>query len=130
MKCVNYLSRSDYLKIKNAPIKLKEKYKRKKTETDGIMFDSAKEAKRYSTLKLMEKAGIISNLELQKKFVLIPAQKKNGKVIERACTYTADFCYMQDGQYVVEDCKGMRTEVYKIKKKLMLYTYGIEIQES
>ena len=130
MRCVNYLSREDYLKIRNAPVIHKEKYQRRKTQADGIMFDSAKEAKRYKELKLLEQAGVISDLELQKKFILIPTQQRNGKIIERSCTYTADFCYMQNGEYIVEDCKGMRTEVYKIKKKLMLFIHGIIIKET
>ena len=80
-------------------------------------------------LSLWKKPDRLAILNV-KKNVLIPTQKIGGKTVERACTYTADFCYMQNGSYIVEDCKGMRTEVYKIKKKLMLYIHNIEIKET
>ena len=121
------------------------KYHSKKTVIDGITFDSRKEAERYSELKLLERCGAISNLELQKVFELIPAQYelyerygKNGnrlkdgkKCIEKSCVYKADFVYIDNetGQQVVEDVKGFRTKEYKIKKKLMLYIHGIKIKE-
>jgi hypothetical protein len=116
------------------------KYGNHKTTVDGITFDSQKEANRYCELKLLQKAHKISGLELQKVFVLIPPKyevvygkrgAKRGKCIERACTYKADFTYydIEDDMWVVEDVKGMKTDVYKIKKKLMLYQYGIRIRE-
>ena len=121
------------------------KYHSKKTAIDGITFDSRKEAERYSELKLLERCGAISNLELQKVYELIPAQYelyerygKNGnrikdgkKCIEKSCVYKADFVYIDNetGQQVVEDVKGFRTKEYKIKKKLMLYIHGIKIKE-
>ena len=121
------------------------KYHSKKTVIDGIKFDSKKEAERYSELKLLERCGAISNLELQKVYELIPAQYelyerygKNGnrikdgkKCIEKSCVYKADFVYIDNetGQQVVEDVKGFRTKEYKIKKKLMLYIHGIKIKE-
>ena len=121
------------------------KYHSKKTVIDGITFDSRKEAERYSELKLLERCGAISNLELQKVFELIPAQYelyerygKNGnrlkdgkKCIEKSCVYKADFVYIDNetGQQVVEDVKGFRTKEYKIKKKLMLYIHNIKIKE-
>ena len=121
------------------------KYHSKKTVMDGITFDSKKEAERYSELKLLERCGAISNLELQKVYELIPAQYelyerygKNGqrlkdgkKCIEKSCVYKADFVYIDNetGQQVVEDVKGFRTKEYKIKKKLMLYIHGIKIKE-
>lgn len=105
------------------------KYKAKKTEVNGIMFDSRKEAGRYVELKMLEKAGYITDLRLQQKFVLIPAQKKNGKTVERECSYIADFVYKENGKTVVEDTKGFRTDTYKIKRKLMLYVHGIEVKE-
>ena len=80
-------------------------------------------------LKDKERRKEIYGLALQQRFELIPAQRRNGKVIERACCYIADFCYVKDGNLVVEDAKGVRTEVYKIKKKLMLERYNIRIQE-
>ena len=106
------------------------KYGNRKTEVDGILFDSAKEARRYGELDLMLKAGDIRDLRLQVSYELIPAQKdKRGKAV-RPVSYVADFVYFtRDGGLVVEDAKGMRTDVYKIKKKLMLWIHGIEIKE-
>lgn len=112
-----------------------------RTVVDGIAFDSKKEAARYQELRLLEKAGAIKNLRRQVEYTLIPAQRapdrigpkggrKPGRVLERACTYRADFVYEENGQTVVEDVKGMRTEVYRIKRKLMLYTHGIRIREA
>lgn len=107
------------------------KYGARKTEIDGIVFDSAHEAHRYCELKYMERAHLIKELQLQRKFVLLGAQKdKDGKIIERPVTYVADFVYKdQDGQTVVEDAKGFRTDVFRIKKKLMLSIYGIRVIE-
>ena len=101
------------------------KYRNKKVIVDGIYFDSKKEATRYQELKMLERAGAISNLELQVPFELIP--KQDG---ERACTYKADFVYFKQGKKIVEDTKGMKTDVYKIKRKLMLYQHGIKIKET
>lgn len=117
------------------------KYGSRKVEVDGIVFDSKKEAKRWSELLLLEKAGAIRNLRRQVKFVLIPAQKEpdttgkrggtiKGKLLERECTYIADFVYQEDGKTVVEDTKGFRTSEYRIKKKLMLFIHGIKIKET
>lgn len=122
------------------------KYGSKKTEIDGVTFDSKKEAKRYQELRILEKAGEITNLRRQVKFELIPDQRefngreiytkgpkkgcfKPGKLLERKVEYAADFVYTQDGQQVVEDTKGFRTKDYIIKRKLMLYRYGIRIRE-
>lgn len=110
--------------------RLPTKYGNKKIQYDGKTFDSKKEAERYWVLKMLEDAGDISDLRTQVPFELIPSQRgEDGKVIERAITYIADFTYWQDGRFVVEDAKGFRTEVYKIKKKLMLHTHGIRIKE-
>lgn len=106
------------------------KYNNKKITVDGQNFDSKKEARRYQGLLLLEKAGVIKNLSRQVKFVLIPSQRdESGKVIERECSYKADFEYEEDGKTVVEDVKGFRTKEYIIKRKLMLYQYGIRIRE-
>lgn len=108
------------------------KYKNTKINIDGISFDSKKEAKRYNELKLLEKLGKIKDLELQKKYVLLPSQpKKDGLRSERECSYHADFSYtiVDTGRQVVEDVKGMKTEVYKIKRKLFKYFYGMDIYE-
>jgi hypothetical protein len=96
------------------------------------MFDSEKEGRRYWELKQLQKAGYISDLQLQVPFVLIPSQSKDGKVIERKMSYKADFVYKdKNGKQIVEDVKSeaTKTDVYRCKKKLMLYIHGIEIQE-
>lgn len=108
------------------------KYRNKKIVIDGIKFDSEKEANRYAQLRMLLRVGEISELELQKPFVLIPAQKgADGKVIERAVKYIADFYYRDNrrNQYVVEDTKGVRTDDYIIKRKLMLYIHKLKIKE-
>lgn len=107
------------------------KYNAQKTTVDGITYDSRKEAIRAQELRLMLKAGIISNLREQVPYELIPAQKNEyGKVIERAVIYKADFVYDdENGKTVVEDVKGVRTKEFVIKRKLMLYEYGIRIRE-
>lgn len=107
------------------------KYNNKKITVDGQIFDSKKEANRYKELRLLEKAGAIKDLRMQVKFTLIPAQRDEatGKVIERECSYKADFVYEEEGETVVEDVKGFRTKEYVIKRKLMLWRYGIRIRE-
>ena len=109
-------------------IKKESKYKNKKVVIDGIEFDSKKEAKRYQELLLMQKAGIITDLKMQVPYVLVPAFNLNKKRY-RSMTYVADFVYKENGKEVVEDTKGFRTDIYKIKKKLMAYIYQIEIKE-
>ena len=98
------------------------KYYNKKVIIDGIQFDSQKEGSRYKELKLLERAGEISNLELQPKFVLQEGFKKNGKTY-KAIYYIADFKYEEKGQVVVEDSKGIETDVFKLKHKLFEYKY-------
>ena len=108
------------------------KYKNKKVKVSGITFDSRKEARRYGELKYMLKAGKIKDLKRQVKYILIPSQRNaNNRVIERECAYIADFVYTdtETGETIVEDVKGLRTDVYKIKRKLMLERYGIRIKE-
>lgn len=105
------------------------KYKNKKVTFDGEVFDSKKEASRFIELRLLERAGKIQELRRQVEFELIPAQKMNGKTIERKCSYRADFVYFENGETVVEDTKGFRTKEYIIKRKLMLYVHGIKIKE-
>lgn len=93
-------------------------------------YDSKKEHRRANELKLMQRAGLISCLREQVKYVLIPAQRgSDGKILERECSYYADFVYIKDGVTVVEDTKGVRTTEYKIKRKLMLSVHGIRIKE-
>ena len=100
------------------------KYKNQKTVIDGIAFDSKKEGARYAELQWLAKAGAIRDLRLQVPFELIP--KQTG---ERAVRYIADFVYMENGKMIVEDVKGVRTDVYKIKKKLMLKVHCIKVKE-
>lgn len=107
----------------------KPKYGNKKVIVDGIAFDSKKEANRWCELRVYEKAGIISDLERQVEYELIPSQRIDGKVVERACNYVADFRYKQNGEVVVEDTKGFRTKDYIIKRKILLWRYGIRIRE-
>ena len=110
------------------------KYGNRKVTTPDGTFDSVKEYSRWQELKLLQRAGEIHDLQRQVPFVLIPKQKdEHGKVVERELKYIADFVYLaNDGtgwRRVVEDVKGLKTEVYRIKKKLMLYRNGIKIQE-
>lgn len=100
------------------------KYKAKKAVVDGIKFDSKREANRYCELKLLEKANEIRNLELQPRFLLQDKFKdKQGKT-HRKIEYIADFMYIdKEGRNVVEDVKGVLTDVYKIKKKMFLKIY-------
>jgi hypothetical protein len=112
---------AEYLDL-NKP---KHKYFARRTEVDGIWFDSAKEAKRYSELKILERAGMIKNLKLQPEFPLIVNEQK-------ICTYRGDFSYfdLQKFEPVVEDTKGFKTKEYKLKKKLFEALYGRRILET
>lgn len=121
----------------------RNKYQAIKTYVDGIEFDSRKEARRYQDLLLLQRAGVILNLERQVKFELIPAQyeeierygvrgqklKPQRRIIEYPVNYIADFIYEENGKKVVEDTKGVKTKDYIIKRKLMLYIHGIRIKE-
>ena len=98
------------------------KYRNVKTTIDGIKFDSKAEARRYTELKLLEKAGEITDLKLQPRFILQHSFKHKGKTI-RAITYMADFQYSENGKEIVEDVKGVETAVFKIKKKMFLNIY-------
>lgn len=105
----------------------KSKYSSAKTDIDGIRFDSKKEAEFYAELKLREKAGEISDLRLQPRYLLQEAFKHEGKQY-REMEYVADFEYVEDGITVVVDVKGFRTAVYMIKRKLFLYRYGDKVK--
>lgn len=106
---------------------MRSKYRNKITELDGIKFHSAKEAKRYSELKLLEKAGEISDLKLQVPYQLIEPMRINGKHYRAICYY-ADFVYNEKGITVCEDVKGMQTDIFKIKLRLMKQVHGIDIK--
>jgi hypothetical protein len=121
----------------------KNKYHSKKININGTVYDSKKEYKRHCELLLLEKAGAITDLQTQVKFILIPAQyetferygkkgqrlKDGQRCIEKECAYIADFVYNENGKKVVEDTKGFRTKDYIIKRKLMLWVHGIKIKE-
>lgn len=106
------------------------KFHARKVTVNGIKFDSQKEANRYCELKLLQRAGKIMGLARQVRYLLIPAQyDDDGKCIEHAVNYVADFVYTEGGKLVVEDAKGVKTPEYIIKRKLMLSVYGIRIKE-
>jgi hypothetical protein len=108
-------------------MRVNNKYRNQPTEVDGIRFASKREANRYGQLKLLQMGGKIRNLQLQVRFRIAV---KNQKI----CDYVADFSYDEssvDGWLpVVEDVKGVRTQIYKLKKKLMLAVHGIQIRET
>lgn len=121
------------------------KYNNKKVEFDGITFDSTKEGKRYLFLKDAQEKGLISNLELQPKFELIPSIKENyvkhlktkDKICERtvqlAITYTADFSYVKDGVRIVEDVKASPKlesldKSFLLKKKIFRWKFGFDVK--
>lgn len=105
----------------------RSKYHNIKVELDGVRFDSKKEAQRYQELLIMEKANLIVNLTIHPEFKIEMNKHK-------ICKYIADFSYLQynipnDTKFIVEDVKGVKTSVYRLKKKLMLACLGIEIRE-
>lgn len=121
----------------------RSKYGAQKTIIHGETFDSKREASRYQELYTLQMGGRISGLKRQVKYEIIPEHrepdsvgpkggKKKGKLLERARFYVADFVYFdrETNSVVVEDCKGYRTETYKLKKALMLDRYGIRIKET
>lgn len=120
----------------------RNKYHNRKYSADGEVFDSKREYQRWQELKLLEKAGEIAELRRQVPFELLPNQRepdkigprggrKPGRIIERKALYIADFVYKdRTGREVVEDCKGMRTKDYILKRKLLLFRFGIRIMET
>lgn len=109
--------------------KKKSKYRNVKTEVHGLIFDSKKEAAHYLFLKSELDAGRISNLVLQPSFEIAAAVYIGGKK-HRARKYKADFSYTNSaGEYVVEDVKGFKTDIYKLKKHLVMERHGIEVIE-
>lgn len=117
------------------------KYGNKKCTYDGLTFDSKRERDRYCDLKLLQAAGVISELRCQVPFILVPEHRdpdvlgprggrRRGRIIEKAVVYIADFVYQENGKTVVEDAKGHRTREYIIKRKLMLHVHGIRIKET
>ena len=105
------------------------KYRNQKVYQNGKkVADSKKEEKRLNELRLLERAGEIKELQTQVKYELQPSYILNGKKI-RPITYIADFIYFTGGELIIEDVKGYRTEVYRLKKKMFEFRYGIEIKE-
>ena len=98
------------------------KYRAVPTIVDNVRFASKKEARRYSDLKLLIHAKAIKDLVLQPKFVI----DVDGVHV---CTYIGDFQYTEGNEVIVEDCKGFKTDVYKLKKKLMKAIFGIDVKE-
>ena len=101
----------------------RSKYGNVRVKVDGYTFDSKKESKRYAELKLLEKTGRIRGVLVHPDWEI----EVQGKTI---CRYEADFAYRDCGKLIIEDVKGVRTEAYKIKKKLMKAVYGIDILET
>lgn len=101
----------------------RHKFNARKTTVEGITFDSLKEASRYQELKILERASKISNLRLQPKYELLPSFIDNEDNKIRGITWKADFEYIEDGQLITEDVKGVWTEVFKLKRKLFLSQY-------
>ena len=100
----------------------KNKYRAVPVTINGIWFPSKRQGERYKILSTWEKAGIITDLQTEVSYRL----EVNGVLI---CKYYADSVYVMDGELVVEDVKGIKTPVYKLKKKLMKAIHGIEIKE-
>lgn len=109
------------------------KYRNVRTTVDQLTFDSKREAERWTELQLLQKAGEITNLRRQVEYALVVSHI----LVAR---YFADFCYVENGVEIVEDVKSAKksrggkkfstkTDVYRIKFKLMLALYGIQIRE-
>lgn len=122
------MNQQDWIRIQ----KRHNKYGNHKVELDGHVFDSKKECRRYSELKIMEKAGEIKDLELQKPYVILPSFFDKQGNRQTAVKYVADFVYVdKDGNTIIEDVKSPATRkdrVYRLKKKMMAYN-GYEITE-
>lgn len=103
------------------------KYKSKKTEVDGILFDIKKEASRYKELKLLERAGVIKDLKLQPKFLLLDTIRTEEETLRKK-SYIADFMYYdcEKNKTIVEDVKGFKTADYSLKKHMFIEKYGDE----
>ena len=124
ISCVKSISKDEYHALIQSSKKKKNKYGAKRKQVDGINFHSTWEADRYSELRIMEKAGLISQLKLQVKYPL----KVNGAIVSN---YIADFVYYdRERNEITEDAKGVKAPEYRLKKKLLLAIYGIEIFES
>lgn len=112
---------------------MRSKYGAVKTTVDGVTFASKAEARRYQELRLLEKAGEVTELELQPKFPIYVSINGRSRHMgdKPVCTYVADFRYRfgPTGILMIEDVKGMKTPVYRLKKKMVEAQYGVEIIE-
>ncbi len=111
----------------------RSKFNARKTVLDGITFDSAREARRWSELLLLQRGGNITGLERQVVYVLAPAVKLHAEArIKPALRYIADFRYYvpETGETIVEDAKGHETEGARIKRHLMATVHGIGVRLS
>jgi hypothetical protein len=126
ISAAEYVGRVTGRKLKTDDPK-RPKYRNEKHTVDGITFDSKREAHRYLELRMAEKAGKIRNLRRQYVFPI---------VIDgvRVCDYIADFQYQEqrgnEWADVTEDAKGFKTEVYRLKRKLMKAVHGIDVHET
>ena len=116
--------------LSNSIDQKKNKYNNTKVEYKGIRFDSIKEMKHYQLLEYLQKIGEIKELKLQVPYELIPKYKINNKTV-RKTSYVADFTYIttKDDKLHIVDTKGFKTDVYRLKKKLFEYKYGVEVEE-
>ena len=134
--CADLLSADDF-----APPQTKKKFPRCRAcapnkfsnRSTGTGHQSRRESRRAQELGVQEIAGLVRNLREQVRYELLPAQRdpETGKLLERPVAYIADFVYEDcaTGQTVVEDAKGMRTDTYILKRKLMLWFHKIHIRE-
>ena len=113
---------AEQYQAETASPKKTNKYSAQRTSLDGVTFDSKAEAMRFAELDLEQKAGEISDLTLQPRYPLVV----NGTHV---CTYVGDFTYRRAGKVIVEDVKGVRSPVYRLKAKLVKAVYGFEIVE-
>lgn len=122
--------RPSLIEYRDSPKQGRRKYANEPTTVDGIRFDSKAEAKRYFELRILEKAGVISGLQRQVRYVLVPKQARPSGGIEREKAYVSDFVYVEKatGRTVVEDVKGAEPAVWGLKRALMLHVHGIEIR--
>lgn len=118
-----------YLASVSPSKKRKSKFNNTKVTIGAKTFDSKKEAKRYQELVSLARGRHIKDLRLQVPYELVPATRING-VHQRPIKYIADFVYIEDGKEVVEDVKGVKTDVYKLKRRLMKMIHNIEIRET
>ena len=123
MKAADYRAMVTGRKFARETAPKRPKYRNKKTVVDGITFDSKREASRYNELKIAEKSGTITKLRLQVPFAIVVNRIYCG-------SYVSDFVYLdRDGEEIIEDAKGVRSDLYKLKKKLVEALYGVAIVE-